>query len=187
MLLLDDETGNHLEESSLGSVAGFFGVVVEGDSLLRVTLTAVGGSSGPSGSGAGIGNYGFDNVVIDLAPWTDLGGASVGPFASPRFDPVGTALPGSSCALRLTAALQTPVVAVVVLNSTSRPIFGGVLHAFPDTLVSFVTDASGRLDARLTWPQNSMSRAHVWIHFVALEPAAPGLLILSDAVLLDAP
>ncbi|MCB1930412.1 MAG: hypothetical protein KDH17_20545 [Rhodocyclaceae bacterium] len=55
----------------------FFGVRITDDSLQSVTFTALGGSSGPGDSGAGIGNYAFHAVAVgtlaDAPPDQDSG------------------------------------------------------------------------------------------------------------------
>lgn len=48
---------------------GFFGILLSGDSLVSISFENVGGPSGPGSGGGGIGNFGFDNLVVDaMAP-----------------------------------------------------------------------------------------------------------------------
>ena len=125
----------------------------------------------------------IENLVVS-APWTHLGGASVGVAGPPGLRPDGPLTPGSSLTLSLERAPPGALMlAWLSFTSTPLEVLGGTLHANPfDAQLLAVSDAEGEWSQALTWPTGIPGGTDFWLQVLVQDPSVPGQITLSNGL-----
>jgi choice-of-anchor C domain-containing protein len=138
----------------------------------------------PTGWGAVI-----DNVVVDVATWTDLGFALPGVAGAPQLVGTGTLAAGSVGSLALShAAPSAPALLFIALGSSPVPFKGGTLVPVPTlaTLPLATSPAGGLTLPWLSWPAG-LSGLDLYFQYGIKDVAAVHDVALSNAVRGDVP
>jgi hypothetical protein len=112
-----------------------------------------------------------DNLVVELVPWTDLGGGTAGIAGTPELSLQGPLTPASTLTLDLVDGPPlAPALVFVSFASTPTPFLGGTLHAFPFLSPLIVgTDAAGEIHGSAPFP-GAASGTGLWFQ-VGLQDA----------------
>jgi len=116
--------------------------------------------------------------------FSDLGSGLAGVSGVPALSGSGTLAAGSSGSLSLTAAnASSPALLCVALASVPAPFKGGVLVAFPFTLVvALATDGSGALLLPFVWPSGVPAGTSLYFQYAIQDAAGPQGASLSNAL-----
>ncbi len=109
------------------------------------------------------------------SPWCDLGKALAGTQGEPSLSGLGTLLPDTLVALRVTAANASSATSLVVGTTLqSAPFKGGTLVPTPDLIISgLITDVDGDLLLPATWPSGFPSGFETFFQAWVVDPEAP--------------
>ena len=142
-------------------------------------------------TGAYIDNFAFSGLLqpegVGFVPqlaFTDLGSGLAGIQGIPQFVGSGALAAGSSGSLSLTSAnASSPALLFVSLASVPAAFKGGVLLAFPFTLVvALATDGNGELLLPFVWPLGVPAATSLYFQYAIQDAAGPQGASLSNAL-----
>ena len=121
------------------------------------------------------------------APWSNLGGGSVGIAGQPTLGGEGTLVGGTQAALRLSKAPPfAPMLAWASYSSAPFSALGGTVYPFPYTIQLMVfADSDGYFRGMTTWPVGAPPS--VYFQFIVQDLSVAAGLTLSNAVLASSP
>jgi choice-of-anchor C domain-containing protein len=131
----------------------------------------------------------IDDVVVELATWTDLGFALAGQTGAPELAGTGELVAGSAGTLVLTAAAPSaPALLFVALASVPVPFKGGTLLPVPTLLtLPLVTSPVGGIPLGWgAWPAG-LSGSSLWFQYGVQDAGAPVGVALSNGLRADVP
>jgi hypothetical protein len=151
-------------------VSGSFAPVISRDG--RIACNGLDTSTGQAGI-----------VLLTPMGFETLGGATRGALGDPVLGGYGALVPGEPTRLRLASAAPiSPAVLAWSASTNPVPLFGGVFHANPASLLfAFPTDALGRFDATFSWP-SAPPGAAFYLQAGVIDPAAAFGVSMSNAL-----
>jgi hypothetical protein len=130
-----------------------------------------------------------DFSVIELSPWTDLGGGILGAAGVPTLTGTGTLEPNTVAVIDLVNTQpSTPMLFWVSFSSSPISIFGGTLHATPwDMQVPVNASAAGTLSLPTVWPVGIPSGTNAWLQFLCKDTTLTPKMTFSNGLKLTTP
>ncbi|MBK6942060.1 MAG: hypothetical protein IPH13_17920 [Planctomycetes bacterium] len=128
--------------------------------------------------------------LIDLGPWTDLGGSLAGTNGAPRLRGAGALVPSQFVSFTVSEAAPNAQFALVLGLTPAfiTPFYGGTLLPTPHLVISgFSTDANGNVLLPGVWPGGFPSGGAIFAQALVADAGAPFGVAISNAVVGSAP